>query len=78
MHLSVVRPSVPSGRRTPMLRVCCCGPGVQQISIDCCSAGAQRQSRRSNAARRPNASVKHQKMQTDLCGKISPVLLPVA
>jgi len=28
--------SVPSGRRTP-LRVCCCGPGGQEISIDCCT-----------------------------------------
>ena len=24
-------------------RVCCCGPGGQEISIDCCTAGAQRQ-----------------------------------
>jgi len=56
MHLSVaVRPSRPSGRRTPMLRVCCCGPGVQQISTDCCTAGAPQQTRRSNAVRRPNA-----------------------
>jgi len=25
-----------------MLRVCCCGPGGQKISIDCCTAGVQR------------------------------------
>ena len=35
-----VRPSVPSLRR-----VCCCGPGSQAISIDCCTAGAQQQIR---------------------------------
>jgi len=28
--------SVPSGRRTPLLQVCCCGPGQQEMSIDCC------------------------------------------
>ena len=26
-------------------RVCCCGPGGQEISIDCCTAGAQQQMR---------------------------------
>jgi len=25
----------------PLLQVCCCGPGGQEISIDCCTAGAQ-------------------------------------
>ena len=25
-------------RRTPLLRVCCCGPGEHNISIDCCPA----------------------------------------
>jgi len=33
--------SVSSGRHTPLLRVCCCGPGGQEISTDCCTAGAQ-------------------------------------
>ena len=33
--------SVQSGRRTPLLRVCCCGPGGQEISIDCCSSGGR-------------------------------------
>jgi len=33
--------SVPSFvRRTPLLRVCCCAPGGQEKSIDCCTAGA--------------------------------------
>ena len=31
--------SVPSDRHTPLLRVCCCGPSGQTISIDCCTAG---------------------------------------
>jgi len=26
----------------PLLRVCCCGPGGQKISIDCCTAGVRR------------------------------------
>ena len=26
-----------------MRRVCCCGPGTQEISINCCTAGAQQQ-----------------------------------
>ena len=38
-----VCPSVPSS-----LRVCCCAPGGQEISIDCCTAGAQQQWRRSS------------------------------
>ena len=34
-----VCPSVPSfGRRTPLLLVRWCGPGIQEISIDCCTA----------------------------------------
>jgi len=40
--------SVPLGRRTPLLRVCCCGPGGQEISVDCCTAGGQQQPRRSS------------------------------
>jgi len=35
--------------RSPPLRVCCCVPGWQGISIDCCTAGAQQQRRRSTA-----------------------------
>ena len=31
--------SVPFALRAPLLRVCCCGPGEQEISIDCCTAG---------------------------------------
>jgi len=42
MQLSGVRPSlrlsVPFARRTLLLRVCCCGPGEQEMSIDCCPA----------------------------------------
>jgi len=28
---------------TPMQQICCCGPGGQEISIDCCTAGAEQQ-----------------------------------
>ena len=34
--------SVPSGRRTPLLQVCCCGPGGQEIPIACWTADARR------------------------------------
>ena len=35
------RLSVPSfDRRTPLLRICCCGPGEQETSIDCSTANA--------------------------------------
>jgi len=38
--------SVPSfGRRLQLRRVCCCGPAGLEISIDCCTAGAQQQMR---------------------------------
>ena len=33
----------------PLLQVCCCGPGGQEISIDCCSSGV----RRANAGSAP-------------------------
>jgi len=46
-----VRSSVPPGRRSPRLRVCCCGPGGQEISIHCCTAGAQQQPQRSGVMR---------------------------
>ena len=39
MQLSGVRLSVRLSHRPPLLRVCCCGRGGQQISIDCCTAG---------------------------------------
>ena len=42
-----VCPSVPSGCRTPLQRVCCCGPPGQATSIDCCTTGGQQQLRRS-------------------------------
>ena len=35
--------------RTSRLRVCFCAPSRQEISIDCCTAGAQQQWRRSMA-----------------------------
>ena len=34
-----------SGRHTLLRRVCCCGPGAKEISIDCCTAVALRQIR---------------------------------
>jgi len=44
MHLLGVRPSVrrlsqdgPTAA-SPLVQVCCCGPGWQDISIDCCTA----------------------------------------
>ena len=42
--------SVPSFvRHNPLLQVCCCAPGEEEISIDCCTAGAQHQRRRGTA-----------------------------
>ena len=46
--VTVGRPSVHSGHHTPLLRVCGCGSGRQQILTDCCTVGAQEQ-------RQPNA-----------------------
>ena len=44
------RPYVPSfGRCMPLRQVCYFGPGGQEISIDCCTAGGQQQPRRSTA-----------------------------
>jgi len=47
MQLSSVRPSVcpsvPPGRRTPLLRVCCRWLGGQGMSIDCYTSGGQLQ-----------------------------------
>ena len=39
-----VRLSVPAWptARNPLLQVCCCGPGGQEILIDCCSRGVRR------------------------------------
>jgi len=56
MKLSSVRLSVPPrpsvcssvpsfGRRAQLRRVCCCGPGDQELSIDRCTACAQQQTR---------------------------------
>jgi len=45
-----VRPSVPSGCRTPLLQVCCCGLGGHEMSIDCCMVGGPVLDRRSAAA----------------------------
>jgi len=36
------RLSVPFARRSSVHRVCCCGPGGQEISIDCCSCVMRR------------------------------------
>jgi len=35
----------------PLLRVCCCGPGGHEISIECCTAGAQQQRRAAGECR---------------------------
>jgi len=49
MKLSGVRPSVGLSvrpiTRPPLQWVCCCGPGGQETSIDCCTTGAQQQMR---------------------------------
>jgi len=38
LYETVLCPSVcPSTTANPLLRVCCCAPGGQDISIDCCS-----------------------------------------
>ena len=61
MQSSGVRPSVCLSVspviRTPLLRVCCCGPDGHEISIDCCTAGGPAVSSSSAVARRvaPNA-----------------------
>jgi len=47
-HSLSVRPSVPLSRPKSLRRVCCCGPGWQEISIDCCMAHS-RGVRRANA-----------------------------
>jgi len=68
MQLSGVRPSVrlsvPSCHRTPLLRVCCCGPGGREISI-CYAAGGQQQRA---AARRAaaNAGVPELTLEAEL------------
>ena len=62
---SSVRPYVPPDRRTPLLRICCCGPGGQEISIDCCTAGGQQQRRRSTA-RSSKSGEWRRKLNTDL------------
>ena len=60
MQLSGIRPSVcPSvqfGRRTRLLRICCCGPGGQEISIDCGTAGGPAVSSSSRVAARRAAA----------------------
>jgi len=74
MQLSAVRPSVrpyvclsvPSGRRTPLLRVCCCGPGGQEISIDCCTAGGPAVSSNRAAARRAAANAGSATLSADV------------
>jgi len=50
-----VCPSLPSGGRTPLLRVCCREPGDQKIPIDCCTAGGAAVSSSGAAARRAAA-----------------------
>ena len=49
VYVTARRLSVPAfARRTLLLRVCCCAPGGQEISVDCCTAGAQQLQRRSS------------------------------
>jgi len=42
--------SVPSDCHMLLLRVCCCGPSCQEISIDCCTAGGPAVTSSRNAA----------------------------
>jgi len=48
-----VRLSVPAAivRYSSVQRICCCGPGRQELSIYCCTAGARQQRRRSSTAK---------------------------
>ena len=68
-----IRPSVSSSYRPLHLqRVCCCGPGGQEISIDCCTAGARQQPRRSSTA----ASSKCEQCRvSSRCRRLNPDLL---
>ena len=54
VYVTARRLSVPAfARRTLLLWVCCCAPGGQEISIDCCTAGAQQLRRRSSKCEQP-------------------------
>jgi len=54
---------VPSFERyTQLLQVCCCGPSSQEISIDCCTAGAQQ----------PHIVSCHRKLNLFLFGLVCP------
>jgi len=33
----------------PLMQICCCGPGGQEISIDCCTAGAKQRANAGSA-----------------------------
>ena len=43
VRLSVCLSCCGPAAANPLLRVCCCGPGGQEISIDCRTAGARQQ-----------------------------------
>jgi len=60
-----VRPSVPFARCSSVLRVCCCGPGGREISIDCCTAGAAEARGRSSKCGQCHVYCSRTKLNTD-------------
>jgi len=54
--------SVPFTCRSPLPRVCCCGPGEQEISIDCCPALSSSRA----AARRAAANADNARLSADV------------
>jgi len=58
--------SVQSSRCTQMRRVCCCGPGGQEIPISCCTDGGPEVSSSSATAAACHVVGWHRKLNTDL------------
>ena len=69
-----VRLSVPFARCISVRRVCCCGPGGCEISIDCCTAGAAaargRSTARSSKCGQCHVFSVRRKLNTDLLSEI--------
>jgi len=47
-------------------QVCCCGPSRQEMSIECCTAGAQQQWRAARECGQCHIVSIHTKLNTDL------------
>jgi len=50
----------------PLLRVCCCGRGEQEILVDCCTAGAKQQRRAAGECGQCHVVSVRRKLNTDL------------